>query len=97
MATIGIRYVDKSAPGYGHEHITHLGSDTERFTRAEVIRRLEKREPDIFYVSVGKDVALIQVVDDRLRGKYVRTVADGKPTDNLLYLPACPSRLRQVA
>jgi hypothetical protein len=95
MATIGIRYVDKS--GHGHEHITHLGSDTERFTRAEVIRRLE-RKADIFYVSDSKSsVVLIEVIDDRLRGKYVRTVADGKPTDNLLYLPPCPPSLRLVA
>jgi hypothetical protein len=96
MATICIQYVDKTA--HGHEHITHLGSDVERFTRAEVIRRLERKAaPDIFFVSDGKGVVLIQVIDDRLRGKYVRTVADGRPTDNLLYLPPCPSGLRLVA
>ncbi len=96
MATIEIKYVDKTA--HNHEHITHLGSDSERYTRAEVIRRLERTtDPDIFYVSDGKDVALIEVVNDRVRGKYVRTRPDGKFRDNLLSLPACASRLRLVA
>lgn len=96
MATIAIHYVDKTA--HGHEHITHLGSLTERYTRADVIRRLERTtNPDIFYVSVGKDVVLVTVVTDRLKGKYVRTVADGKATDNLLSLPPCPASLRPAA
>jgi hypothetical protein len=94
MATIEIKYVDKTT--HYHEHITHLGSDAKRYTRGDLIRRLEART-DIFYVSDGKNVALIEVVNDRLRGKYVRTVADGKPTDNLLYLPPCPSWLPLVA
>lgn len=95
MATIEIKYVDKLA--HGHEHITHLGSETQKFTRAEVIRRIE-RGSDIFYVSRGGGaIALVTVIDDRFRGKYVRTVADGTPTDNLLHLPPCPAWLRLVA
>jgi hypothetical protein len=84
MATICIQYVDKLA--HGHEHITHLGSNVERFTRAEVIRHLDCKG----------GVVLIQVIDDRLRGKSVRTVVDGLPTENLLSLPPCPSGLRLV-
>lgn len=54
-ATMAIKHVDKRA--HGHEHITHIGSDSQRFTRAEVIRRLEQRT-DVFYVADGNDVAV---------------------------------------
>ncbi len=93
MATIGIEYVDKS--GSGHEHITHLGSDKMRFTRDAVIGRLE-RDTDIFYVSEGGGVVLVKVVNDRVKGKYVRTVKDGIEKDNLLYLKPCPPGLFPV-
>lgn len=39
---------------------------------------------------------LIKVIDDKIKGKYVRTVADKTPTDNLLHLPACPPGLRNI-
>ena len=64
-----------------------------------MIRRLESiQDPDIFFVSDGQgDVVLIRVIDDSLRGKYVRTIADGTPSNNLLPLPApCPPWLPLV-
>jgi Protein of unknown function (DUF3892) len=91
-----ITSVDKPPYAYGHQHITHLGSDTERFTRAEVIRRI-KKDPYAFYVYEGKDLAFLEVVNDKTHGEYVRTVPDGKLDDNLLSLPSCPPFLRLVA
>ena len=89
-----IQFVDKT--GYHHKHITHLATDAQRFTRKEVVRRVEK-DPFSFFVYEKGDVAFLEVITDDVHGKYVRTIPDGKLDDNLLSLPACPPFLPLVA
>jgi hypothetical protein len=94
MDNIRIQFVDKLAPD--HRHITHLGSDTYRFTRAEVVRRISGGLNG-FYVFDGTNVAYLEVVNDPYTGPYVRTRPDQTVRDNLLSLPPCPYWLTLVA
>jgi hypothetical protein len=94
MATTRIQYVDKTK--HGHEHITYLGSDTQRWSRREVVRQIEK-DGALFYTFEGGKMAWLEVVSPAYGDKYVRTRADGVLTDNLLHLPPCPAGLRLVA
>lgn len=76
-----------------HEAITHLGwineSDgkTGKSTRADMVKFLEDGNKAYTKDSAG-NVAYLKVFS-RSGIKYVKTVADGKETDNLLYLVEC--------
>lgn len=72
-----------------HEGITHIGSATRKWTRAEVIAELEAPQPRYaFYTAVGVNRSWIGVVNGP-NGKYLRSYADQQWNDNLLSLPSC--------
>ena len=77
-----------------YEAITHFGwideSDNKsgKLTLAEMISYLEKGNQAYVKASSGA-IAYLVVRISRAGNKYVKTVADGKETDNLLYLLEC--------
>jgi len=96
MADRRVLCVNKPDRNSRHEHITNLGGTDAagarwKFTREEVIRRIDNRT-DTFYTIDPATGRRADVVVVREAGKlpYVRTVRDGIPTDNLLSLPECP-------
>jgi len=77
-----------------HEAITHLGWIDEsngkmgKSTRAEMVKFLKDGNRAYTKDSAG-NVAYLVVRVSRSGNEYVKTVADGKETDNLLYLVEC--------
>lgn len=93
MPVYRVTCVTKPDRDSGHEHITHVGNDLERwhFTREEVVQKIEAARPDAFHVldpRTGKRVA-VRVVREAGKEPYLRTQAEGVWTDNLLSLPGC--------
>ncbi|MGE0093755.1 MAG: DUF3892 domain-containing protein [Alphaproteobacteria bacterium] len=87
MANVRVTCINKKDRSNTHEGITHLGGATWRWTRQEVIQSIEAGTNTFFTYEDNKR-ANIAVVDGPT-GKYVRTHADGKWTDNLLALKEC--------
>lgn len=85
MADVQVRCVNTT--GKTHEHITHLGGDSWKWTVGQVIDSIERKTNSFFTLVNGKR-ALVGVVNGP-NGKYVRTHADGYWNDNLLALPSC--------
>lgn len=77
-----------------HEGITHLGwlnestNKSGKCTRAEMIKFLEDGNRAYTKDNLG-NIAYLVVRMSSAGNKYVKTVADGKYTDNLLYLVEC--------
>ncbi len=75
--------------GRGVQHITHVRweqpstSKSGTATRAEVVQHI--RNGIVAYVSDG--VRDVKVEDVDTNPTYIRTVADGRETNNLLSLP----------
>ena len=87
MADVRVRCVSKQPRQDPHHGIAHLGGDGWNWTRQQVVASIEACT-NTFYTLVGGVRADVGVVDGP-HGKYVRTYADGKWTDNLLALPEC--------
>ena len=85
MADVQVTCVDRV--GSAHEHITHLGGASWKWTVQQVVASIENGT-NTFYTLVGGKRADVGVVKGQ-SGKYVRTYADGYWNDNLLALPAC--------
>jgi len=91
MADHQITCINMSYGGRGYEHITHVGNGSQwRDTVSNVVRYIDARV-HTFYVqdAVGRR-AYVGVVRPVGRAPYLRTYANGQPTDNLLSLTACP-------
>ncbi|MBK6691261.1 MAG: DUF3892 domain-containing protein [Myxococcales bacterium] len=88
MADNRIKYATKS--GTTHEHITHLGNDTETWPVADVVRRIDGRV-DTFYTFEAGTRANVATRQGTYR-KYVQTQTDGVWQNNLLALPPCRVR-----
>jgi hypothetical protein len=88
MADVQIACINKTPRDNTHEGITHLGNSKGKWSRAEVTRWIESRQNTFFTLAnnVRADIAVVNGAN----GKYVRTYANGKYTDNLLWLPECP-------
>lgn len=77
-----------------HEAITHLGwineadGKTGKSTLAEMVSYLEKGNQAYVKATSGA-IEYLVVRTSRYGNKYVKTVADGKETNNLLYLLEC--------
>lgn len=87
--TIEIVARDMSPGGTGHEHITtlywiqHPDPGVKSSSRAEVVDYIDRG--GVAYVENPK--VLVRVVKPTYGEKYLRTYADGRPTNNLLNLP----------
>lgn len=77
-----------------HEAISHLGwvdesnQKTGKSTRVEMVKFIEGGGQAYTKDSFG-NVAYLVVRVSRSGNKYVKTISDGKETDNLLYLVEC--------
>lgn len=85
MTDVLVKYANKSTPE--HEKVTHLGGDSWTWTRQQVIDSIEART-NTFFTSQAGVRAEVAVVNGA-NGKYLRTFANGKWTDNLVSLPPC--------
>lgn len=79
MADVRVTCINKPNRMSPHEHITHLGGPTWKWTREQVIQSIEART-NTFYVtdpSTGKrsDVGVVRPTDGR--SAFVETYADG--------------------
>jgi len=88
MADILVTCITKPDRNSRHEHITHLGNPTGRWTRESVIGWIERKEHS-FHTSVNGKSAYVGVVTPAQGPKYLRTYADNEWNDNLLALPEC--------
>jgi hypothetical protein len=91
MADVQVTCITKPYPESRHEHITHLGGRTWKWTREDVIASIEA-STNTFYVldpRTGKrdNVGVVRPRDGR--APFVQTYADGVWTDNLLSLNQC--------
>jgi hypothetical protein len=89
MADVQVTCINKPDRESRHEHITHLGGVRWRFTREEVIRRIDGKI-DTFYTLVGGKRANVGVVREVGKVPYVQTHADGQWNNDLLALTECP-------
>lgn len=95
MADCQVTCITKPQINSPHEHITHLGNPAANWVwpREDVIRTIDDKTNTFFVIdSVNGKRAEIQVVREAGKAPYVRTVADGRYTDNLLSLNQCPLR-----
>lgn len=87
MADVQVLCINKRDRDSRYEGITHLGGNSWKWTRDEVIRSIEAKT-NTFFTRVNGNRSDIGVVNGP-NGKYVRTYADGKWNDNLLALMEC--------
>lgn len=90
MSEIQINCINEKWHPHGRYYgITHLGAGgRNRWTLEEAIQLIKSRTYRFYTWADGKR-ADVRVVNGPY-GEYVRTVADGVETDNLLKLNACP-------
>jgi hypothetical protein len=91
MAHCQITCINLSYGGSGHSHITHVGNPqawSSRLTVAEAVRHIQHGINTFFVRDAQGREANVHVVD--ANPPYLRTVADGYYTDNLLSLTSCP-------
>jgi hypothetical protein len=87
MADARVQCISKQPRENRHEGITHLGGNGWKWTRTQVIQSIETKA-NTFHTLVNGNRSEVGVVNGP-NGKYLRTYADGKWTDNLLALPEC--------
>jgi hypothetical protein len=78
MADVQITCITKNPRDNTHEGITHLGNSKGKWSRADVIAWIESGQNTFFTLAnnVRADIAVVNG-------------ANGKYTDNLLWLPEC--------
>lgn len=80
------------AGGQIHEHISHLwwtnpaDGKTGNNTRGQIVEWIEKENGKAYADDQHGHRADVRVVTPMVGQKYLRTYADGEPTDNLLAL-----------
>lgn len=90
MADVRVTCITKPHPQSPHEHITHLGGSSWKWTREQVIASIDQGTNTFFVLDSSGKRADVGVVDPgQGRARYVRTYADRVWTDNLLALPQC--------
>lgn len=93
MTVIQISAITMTTNGTGHEHIDSLywtNQTGKGWTkRADMVTFVDNPSNTAF-VSNGDYKVQVKSVHPSGRLPYVRTVTDGTPTDNLLYLPGGP-------
>ncbi len=91
MADAQVTCITKPDRFSPHEHITHLGGATWKWTREQVIASIEDKT-NTFYVLdpfTGKR-SNVGVVRRPGMAPFVQTHADGDWNNNLLSLDQCP-------
>jgi hypothetical protein len=92
MQSIQILCIVKPNPISSHEHITHVGTSISNalIPVEQVIRNIKTRVAKYFVRDAQGNTADVLVVPMTMRRReHIRTVRDGKYTDNLLSLNQC--------
>ncbi len=90
MASYQVTCVTKKDRLSKHEHITHVGLNSQYYvTREQAIHYIEVEKHHLYTRDVYGNVATVGVVREAGKAPYLRTYADKKWTDNLLALPEC--------
>lgn len=91
MANYQITCITLSSNGTRNEHITHVGqiNPKGRWPVATVVAWIKNKEHTFFVEDAKGKRAEVRVVDRDGLPSYLRTVADGYFTDNLLSLTSC--------
>lgn len=92
-----INAINKPNRNSSHDHITHIGNnygDSWRITREKAITMIDLKTASFYVIdrTTNKKV-YIYVVRDGYHIPYIRTISDGKWSDNLLALPECIGKL----
>lgn len=87
MADVNITCIRKQPRNNPYEGITHLGNSQGHWSREQVIGWIETGANSFYTVANGVRADIVVVQGES--GKYLRTVANGRYTDNLLSLPEC--------
>jgi hypothetical protein len=92
MPDVRVTCITKPNRMSAHEHITHLGGSSWKWTREAVIQSIESRS-NTFYVIDARtgrraEVGVVRPTDGR--APFVQTYADGVWNNNLLALTECP-------
>lgn len=90
MADVQVTCINKPNRDSQHEHITHLGGSSWRWTREDVIRSIEARTNTFYVRDAAGHRSDVGVIDPgNGRPKHLRTYADGDWNNNLLALKEC--------
>jgi|SRR5579859_3696817 len=99
MPDCQVTCIRKPHPLSPHEHITHIGNSEANWvlTREDAIRRIDQRI-DTFFVLDPRSMkrAEVRVVRESGKTPFLKTVADGIWTDNLLSLNQCGAWLKEI-
>lgn len=88
MADVQVTCINKENRLNPYEGITHLGGKSWWWTRRQVIDSINTRTNSFYTLTpYGKRADIIVV--EGPNGQYLRTVADGVWSDNLLSLTEC--------
>jgi len=93
MASVQITCITKAHSLGGHEHITHVGNTSARWskTKEQVIHLIDTKANSFFVVDPysGKrsEVGVVRPIAGP--EPFLRTYADSTWNDNLLSLPPC--------
>jgi Protein of unknown function (DUF3892) len=87
MVDVRVYCINKLNRESRHEGITHLGGQSWKWPRQQVIASIEAKA-NTFYTLVNGNRGDIGIVNGE-NGEYLRTYADRKWNDNLLALPEC--------
>lgn len=74
--------------GSAHQHVTQVGSSSERWPVAAVVEMIEE-QTDAFFATVDGARSNLGVRKGPNGMKYLQAYAEGKWNDNLLALPRC--------
>jgi hypothetical protein len=89
MSDVRITCIRKPHPQSPHEHITHVGSNGQVWTREQVIAWIDARAHTFYTLDAYSRRADVGVVRESGKAPYLRTYADGVWNNNLLSLPQC--------
>jgi len=87
MQSLEVKCINKTPRQNAHEGIVAIGGDGWKYSRAEAVRLINAGTCAFFTFVDGQQVWVRVIIGPS--EPYLRTYADGVPTDNLLALPEC--------
>jgi len=90
MSDVRITCIRKPHPQSPHEHITHVGTNGQVWTREQVIAWIDAGAYTFYTLDAYSRRADVGIVREPGKAPYLRTYADGVWNNNLLSLPQCP-------
>ena len=90
MADVRVTCITKPNRNSAHEHVTHLGGSSWKWTREDVITSIDNKSNTFHVIDAAGHRSEVGVVDPgNGLSRYLRTYADRDWNNNLLALPEC--------